>query len=40
MYDKKKKVFQTAATHVPVGLLDAIIIFGIVAMAVLIFGNV
>ena len=39
MYDEKKKVFKSAAAHVPVGLLDAVIIIGIVAMAILIFGN-
>ena len=39
MYDKKKKVFKSAAEHVPVALLDAVIIVGIITMAVLIFGN-
>ena len=39
MYNRKKKVFKSAAAHVPVALLDVIIILGIVAMAVLIFGN-
>ena len=36
MEAEKKNVFATAATRIPIKVLDAVIIIGIVAMAVLI----